>query len=180
MGFLKKIRISIGKRKLEKARKSIRRNKKLINLKDAESIGIIYKLHDAENYEEIRQFVKKLKAENKNVKTLGYINAKNTPQYWLPSVGFDYITKKSLDFFYIPKTNSAKKFTNEEFDILINLTVEDCLPIDYITGVSIAHFKVGINESRSGIFDFMINTKNGLKHKDYIDQAYYYLNLLNS
>ncbi len=180
MGFLKKIRISIGKRKLEKARKITRRNKKLINLKDAETIGIIYKLNDGESYEEIRQFVKKLKSENKNVKTLGYINAKKTPQYWLPAVGFDYITKKSLDFFYIPKTNSAKKFINEEFDILMNLTLKDCLPTDYITGVSVAHFKVGINESRADIFDFMINAQNDLKNKDYIDQAYYYLNLLNS
>ena len=180
MKFINDLKDSIGQKHLSKEIRLVSRSKRLINLKEANNIGILFKLTDEHSYSDIRTFVKKLREDGKAIKCMAYIDAKSTPLFWIPKASYDYFTKKALNSFNIPKTSAINNFVDYEFDILLNLTIEECFPLDYIVGTSKAKFKVGNNEENSLLYDFMINTKPNIELKEYFDQIYHYLNLLNA
>ena len=142
LGFIDDIKEKTAKYLLDRA-SSIEREVQAINIKSAQTIGIIYRADDEEANDLVRRYVKFLKDYKLKVKTLGYFDEKELPMDVNPKLEFDFITKKELNLRLEPKSVVAQNFIEESFDILIDTSVEEDVIMQYLTHYSRAKFKVG-------------------------------------
>ena len=103
------------------------------------------------------------------------------PHYLHAKLNFEAICQKDLNWYRIPQGNTVQNFVAEEYEILIDLTLEDRLPIQYIMAKSRARFKVGRwSESNKKILDMMIDMAGSRSLPQLIQQVHHYLLMVNS
>lgn len=165
-------------RDLPQDRKPIARNIAL-----ARKIAIVYVVEDEAAHNHVRNYVKRLKEELglSNIKALGYSDQKALPHYLHAKLNFEAICQKDLNWYRIPQGNTVQNFMAEEYEIIIDLTLEDRLPIQYILAKSRARFKVGRwSESNKKILDMMIDMAGSKSLPQLIQQVHHYLLMVNS
>ncbi len=158
----------------------INRQRQIVNLSDAKSIGLLYNVLDEETYHIADAFAKKLKQDNKYVHVLGFIDLKYTQPFIIPTLATDFFIKKDINWYGKPNNQFVKDFIERDFDILINLSLNDNYTLQYISGLSKAKFKVGTsNKNNSEFYDFLFELPIHTKLSEYIKQIEYYLTLIN-
>jgi hypothetical protein len=165
---------------LKRESSRVRRDRKIFNLAGASNIGVLYYLPDEPTYRKISDYVKKLQDTGKIVKALGYVQNKRLTGQFLPKLSYDFLYPAGLNWQFKPIATAAKDFIEAEYDILLDLSVEDHLPLLYITGMSKARFKVGLkSDRRSKYLDLMMDLgdKDGLD--ELIEQVDHYLTIIN-
>lgn len=182
MKLLDRIKEWLGIRRLLRDlppdRKPIARNIAL-----ARKVAIVYVVEDEAAHNHVRNYVKRLKEELGigNVMALGYSDQKVMPHYLHAKLNFDAICQKDLNWYRIPQGNTVQNFMAEEYEIIIDLTLEDRLPIQYILAKSRARFKVGRwSESNKRILDMMIDMAGSRSLPQLIQQVHHYLLMVNS
>lgn len=157
------------------------RFRKLHNLKDAKKIGILYPLDDVPDYDIVSQLVAQFQQEHKEVKALGYVKNKQLVERFLPKLAFDFFSRKEISFFLRPLDAKVKDFIEKEFDILIDLSLTDNLPLKFISGLSAAHCRIGrFAEQNAVCYDLMIQVDPGISLKEFINHILHYLTIINS
>lgn len=165
---------------LQQESSKTQRNKKICNLNQAANIGIVYFLPDEETYRKVSQFVKRLQGEGKTVKALGFVDNKSLTGQFLPKLSYDFLYHSGVNWMNKPVSAQAKDFSDTTFDILIDLSMEEHLPLLFITAQSKAGFKTGMQSKlRSRYLDLMISLENGGELDELIKQVYHYLNEIN-
>ncbi len=177
------IRIKAGHRYLKKMMLSLNKRKaKLININDAKSIALLFKIEDQESYNYAAKFAKFIKGEfgTKRVFLLGYWDdKKENPSYLVTRLDFDFFTKKDLDWKGIPTNVVVENFLQEHFDILIDLNNYSNIPLRYVVLKSNAHLKVGrMSEENKPYFDMMI-ANNETDFEEYCNQIIKYLDMVH-
>ena len=159
----------------------LKRQKKLVNLNEAKTIGIIYNVTDQEIFKKIKYLIKDLTTRNRQVMALGFINLKSIPNYCVaPNSGY-FFNRNDLNWYGIPKNDYITKFINKELDILIDLTMDDVFVLKYISGLSKSKLKVGrYSEEYQNYYDLMINADKIKSIDTYIEQILHYLLILKS
>jgi hypothetical protein len=153
------------------------------NLAMARKVGIVYVVEDETAHNHIRNYVKRIKDELgiSHIMALGYSDEKALPHYLHAKLNFDAICQKDLNWYRIPQGNTVQNFMTEEYDILIDLTLHDRLPIQYIMAKSRARFKVGrFSESNKRILDMMIDMAGAQSLPQLIQQVHRYLLMVNA
>jgi len=180
LALISNIRKNVGALAFRSELKKVRRDKKTCNLDGAHKIGVVYYLPDEETYNKITTYVKKLQGMGKSVKALGYVENKGLTGYFLPKLSFDFLYPSGLNWSYRPVSDAAKDFMQTEFDILIDLTTEDILPLLYISGLSKARFKAGLqSKDKNAHLDLMISLSEEDKLDELIAQVDHYLSIIN-
>jgi hypothetical protein len=157
------------------------RERKITNLKDAKKIGVLYTLDDVPEYEIVSEFVSRLQHDHKEVKALGFVKNKNLVSRFLPKLSYDFFSKKDLNWFFKPFHSKVKDFIEKEFDILIDLTMKDSLPLKFISALSMAHCRVGrYSEANRVCYDIMIDLTKPMTLNEYILQIIHYLTVINN
>jgi hypothetical protein len=179
--MLGKIRSWIGRYYFKKDLAKSIRNRTLINLRDARKIGILYSLDDVTDYDVVSEFVTRLQHDHKEVKALGFVKNKNLVSRFLPKLSYDFFSAKDVNLFYKPVDSKVRDFINREFDVLIDLSMKETLPLLYIAGCSMAQCRVGkFSEDNTACYDLMIDVGPTTLIKDFIDQIIHYLTIINS
>jgi hypothetical protein len=153
------------------------------NLAVANKVGMLYVAHDEQAHTQVRNYVKKIKEELglTRIMALGYFPGKALPFHLHTKLNFDAICLKDLNWYRIPQGNTVQNFMAEEYEIIIDLTMEDRLPIQYIMAKSRARFKVGRwSESNKKILDMMIDMAGSRSLPQMIQQVHHYLLMVNS
>src|SRR5262245_23331839 len=153
------------------------------NLADAGKVGIVYLATDEVAYNHVRNYVKKVKEELgiHRIQCIGYVDQKDLPHFMIPKLNFDPFCQKDLNWYRIPSGNTVNNFIAEEFEILIDLTLEDYLPIQYIVAKSRARFKVGrYGEGGKPFLDMMIDMAGAQSLPQLITQIDRYLLMINA
>jgi hypothetical protein len=153
------------------------------NLAECGKIGIVYLASDEQAHTHVRNYVKKIKDElgHHRITVIGYHEAKDLPAFLHPKLNFDAITQKQLNWYRIPHGNLVQNFMAEEHDVLIDLTLEDRLPIQYIVAKSRARFKVGrLSGSNERFLDMMIDTAGANSLSQFIANVDRYLMMINA
>lgn len=154
--------------------------KEVVNLSDAEKIGIVYFLENENIYREVSGFVKSLQEKKKKVQAIGLVKDKYLTQSFLPKLSYDFIYEKNLNWFGRPSGKYVDEFVRREFDILIDLSNGDSFPVRYIMSRTRAKTKIGFfNEKNKEILDLFIKTDNYSDVKQLIIQIEYYLSIIN-
>lgn len=175
--FLKKIKHKIVENLLERAIDSIKRNRTIININNAKSIGVLYNATEEDRHNTVNDFVKLLLTNKKQVKALGYVNLKQFSLFHVPKLQFDFFINKDVNWHYKPKGHIVKNFIEEPFDILICLDDKEFV-LKYISIYSVAKYKVGkFDKKNEKIYDLMINN-SGSDLSNLIAQIFHYLSTI--
>jgi len=154
-----RIKAFIGNRILGKKLRNQKRSVMVCNLKNAQNIGILYNATEYVSFEIIKEFTKQLSQNISNVSILGYVDSKKLIDHYLYRKGFDFFSRNDLNWYYKPISAVAEAFIKKPFDLLIDLSLEPCYPIQYIVALSPATFKVGKFSPDEKYLDLMIDTE---------------------
>jgi len=107
-----------------------RKHKQVISFEQAKKIGMLYDATNEQDYEMVKQYIKGIRSDHKEVFALGYVDKKQLPVSQFAQLGLDFFTKKDLRWNMIPDSLEIRNFINEQFDILINLNEGNCFPLN--------------------------------------------------
>ncbi len=179
MQFIEDFKLKLGKWVFQRELQTNSRTKEVCNLDDAKSIGILYDATSEQQIKIIKPFVSYFFDLKKDVKALGYVNAKELSYCHTPKLQYDFFYQKDLNWYYKPQNYIIDNFITKEYDILINLCDSNIIPIKYLVASSIAHFKIGIYEENYEIYDLMISLKEDKRIEKLMNEIKYYINLIN-
>ncbi|MBO72927.1 MAG: hypothetical protein CMD35_04835 [Flavobacteriales bacterium] len=178
MGVLNNI-----KRKLSdfsyKRKGSPKREVKAINIKNAQTVGIVYRADNDETKELVERYVKFLKEYKIRCKALGYYDRDELPRYVTPKLEFDYFLKKDLNWKLETQASDVLNFVQDKFDVLIDTTIDEDEIIRFIVKQSVACFKVGAAKKGVNELDFTINLQPEEGVRQLMKGLDNYLHLIN-
>jgi hypothetical protein len=177
-----KSRLIIGKVLLRNKLARTKRKVFYSNINLVKSIGIVWDASRPEEFSILSRFHQKMHERNIKVKILGYFPGTELPDQYTAIRYFTCIRKDELNLFYKPLSPEATAFINNRFEILIDINFNNLFPLQYISSLSNAGFKVGLFESDVGDnpFDLMMELKNPVNIESYLNQIIVYLEMINS
>ena len=92
--------------------------------------------YSEEQINQIQPFVSYFFELKKDVKALGYVNAKKLSFCHTPKLQYDFFYLKDLNWYKKPQNYIIDNFIKKEYDILINLCDSSCIPIKYLVASS--------------------------------------------
>ncbi len=180
MNIITNIKEITGNHYLKKNLPKNNRIRKIVNLDDAKTVGIIYILKDEQTYNQITRFIKLLQDKQINVKAIGYFDGNIRPIYAIEKLSLDYYDRKDLNWFGKPKGRYVADFCKTDFDILIDISLNDIFQTRYIAAFSKAKFKVGKDSENSKIiYDLMIAINSTTTLDEFITLIIHYLSIIN-
>jgi len=156
--------------------KRLQRQASIVPLKDATSVAILFTAVNQKVIQQVSSFVKRLKDQGKDVDVLAYV-----PLYQeTPFVRFDAMTKRDINILQIPKRKNKGRYMDQRYDLMINLSMDECLPLEYIIALSPTTYKVGrYQENKTYCYDLMLNIDDQSNMDNFINQCEHYLNLFS-
>lgn len=173
------IRDFFAKRELKRMSNS-KRVRKVMNYHEAQEIGIIYPSDNESKFVLVKQFIEYFKKEHgiSHVIALGYVSEKEAPFYHSHVLHHDYFTQKDLNWYGKPTCTATESFSARDFDILIDLSENDRIPIRFVLESSNARFKVG-RDTNSESYDLTMEMNSQSTLDQYIKQVNHFLRSIN-
>lgn len=179
MAMAKILKERAGKYFLKKEPAPVR-DRRGVNLGSAQSAALLYIDHDENHFKQIKAYVKQLHEVYgmKRVCALGFVDlpSKQLPVYQAQKLEYMYFTRSDLNCYLKPQV-SLMNFITEPFDLLIDLTVDPCVPMQYILKASHARMKVGSSRAQANeLYDMTLRLDDHEQLADYWKHLNYYLN----
>lgn len=150
----KKLSQYIFNRRAAKYLQHYTRKKKWMDYEQAQTVLLLFESDYVEKNRFIRKIIDLLTADGKDVSAWGFLDKKMTNTAILPS--FRILDRSTTDWFGCPKKTFLRELTENEYDMLIDLTLQDILPLQYVCLYANARFKAGMNRNTNAILDFSI------------------------
>lgn len=155
------------------------RERRGVNLPQAHSVALLYIDSNEDYFKEIRSFVKDLHNLYgvKKVWAMGYIDvaSKAIPVYQAQKLEYMFFTKSELNW-HLKPTTSLENFISEPFDLLIDLSQQRCLPMQYVVKASKAKMKVGTGLAEANdLYDLCVQLHEVSDHHDVWKTLLHYL-----
>ena len=177
--FIQNTKLKLAWWMLNKAHNKLHRDSSFQNYLSAKTVGVIFNATQQETYEIARQYIQELsRRDNLSVKSLGFVDSKEVLEFYQKSLVFNYFSRKNLNWYSKPNNPNTQEFINTQFDILIDLSIVEDFPIQYIVGLSKAKFKVGSVKENKNFYDFMIQLANKNDLKYFIQQLEHYFGMI--
>jgi len=173
MKYWDNLRNYFYKRNLAERVKNLHVKHNIINLNDAKTIGIVYDSTNPANDIVIADFAQQLRGQNKEVEILGFVNDKKIDS----KSGVTVFNKKNLSWTLAPEDERVNKFADKPFDLLLGCFIGPNLPLEFITCISKARWRVGAYvESKTDCYDMMVNVSDKTDLSYLLQQTTYFLN----
>ncbi|MCB0396947.1 MAG: hypothetical protein KDD36_09855 [Flavobacteriales bacterium] len=159
------------------------RQRKVVGFQEARKIGIVYPVTAGDDKEQdiLKKYALYLKEERKQFHFLGYVDRMKIPEHLKDTMDHSFFSRSDLNWYLRPVRGNAQRFLDQEFDVLIDLSIRDSVPLLYICGLSGARFKIGrMRPSGNNIFDMMISLDGEVTMKELFKQIDHYLNVIHS
>lgn len=151
---MKKLNQYLFKKRAAKFLLDNTRIKRYVDYKTANTILLIFESDYIEKNRFIRKAIEQLTSDGKKVFAWGFLDKKMTSTAILPT--FKILDRSTIDWFERPKETFLKELMEVEYDMLIDLTLNDILPLQYVCLYANAAFKTGMSRSMDEILDFVI------------------------
>jgi len=165
MKWLEKYR---RKRLLIRARQ-INRNVILCSSEQVKKVGIVWHENDREAFRFLRDYFKEKGAI---VRHICFSTDKS-------SSGNHIITKKQTNWLGFPVGGTFEAFISSDFDLLFNITTQPCFPLEAVTALSAASFKIGWDFNQSGFYDLAVDVSARPDSLYLAQQQIFYLQTIN-
>lgn len=157
MKIIENTKAYFGRRSIQSYLRKNKREVKACNINSAKTIGVLFNATHQISFEIVKEMVKNLSVKKNKIDVLGYVDSKNLIDHYLYRKGFEFFTHKQLNWYYKPVEETVDSFIKKKFDILIDLSLDDPYPIQYIIALSKARFKVGRYTEGNEYLDMMID-----------------------
>lgn len=180
MKIIQHIRQKFARSYILEQQNLLQRVSKQVNLSTARSVALLYYLKDEAEYKKAEAIVARINEMGIKTRVVCFTDLKITPHYFIPKITQDIITAKDVNWRNLPDKPFVEEFINTEFDILIDLSIEDYLPLYFFAALSKASLKVGkFREDHHHSYDLMIHTQENETIDSFAEQVIHYLNLIN-
>ena len=170
------------KRKINRVLDKSDREKKYLNLREINSILLLF---DTKDYSDANLFIKQLKKMGKKIKSCAYKDKKDRNDY--SNILYNIVTDKDMNIW----NNDSMKgiidsLSAESYDLVINLTLQENLLLQYILVSVNSSFKVGFTKTNFPIYDMTISFSPEMEHsgivttKELSKQVIHYLETISS
>ena len=181
MKIIQNIREKFAKSFLLEQVNVLERNQKQINLESAKTVALLYYLPDEATYKIMETILSRFNDMNLKVRVVCYTDLKIIPHYFIPKITQDIITAKDTNWRYQPQKAFVKEFINTEYDILIDISLNDYLPLLYCAALSKSSLKVGrFQEDHKFFYDLLIHASPEETIDSFIGQVIHYLSRINN
>lgn len=160
-----------ARRKLHQKAVLVKRQVKLPNPESIRKVGVLWQPAQKEAYQFLHDHYSHSQAIFRNLCIYAEVPAVET--------GTDAITPKDLNWMGFPKPEFVEEFLNTEFDLLLNVALEQNLLLDYLTALSKARFKIGWSPEEKNFFDLNIKIQGKPDALYLARQQIFYLGQLN-
>lgn len=143
---------------------------------DIQSVIILYESDWLERNEIIKKMSSQLQSEGKTVALWGFVHKKDVQSLILP-IG-RIVGARDINLFDRPKEQTRNDMKAGEYDLLIDLTQNDILPLHYLALDCPAKFKAG-RRREDGVLDFMVDMPVEETPEALFDQIIRYLKMIN-
>ncbi len=157
------------------------RKQKQISLVNARNIALLYYLPDEATYKTMETIVSRLSNKNLKIRVICYTDLKIIPYYFVPKISQDIFSIKDVNWRFQPQKPFIKEFINTEYDILIDLSLGDHLPLLYCAALSKAGLKAGrFQEDHQLFYDLLIHAGPDETIDSFAEQVIHYLSRINN
>ena len=127
---------------------------------------------------QVKQLVKELQQQGKDVTAWGYVDNKNT----ISAILRDYriLSRHDTNLFNKPKEAHLKDLRRMHFDLVIDLSLNSLLTLRYLLLFADADFKAGRQTEEPYLADFMVITGDNDDPAFLFDQIIFYLKNIKS
>ena len=160
-------------------KKEIEKAKNLIRNKNFDKIGLLYISENSSQDSFIKLFIEKLSIENREIFSVEFITNKDRIPEKISSNNNYKFGKEDLNFFGLLPKEKSTTFLENNFDIIINLSLNNNIYLHYLSFMSTAKLKIGLySDEFSHIYDFMIDPKDIANLNELIISVENYLGML--
>lgn len=150
--------------------------RKVTNLENAKSVGILFDATDPENRQTVADFAAKLARSGKKARLLGFVNL---PEKKAPTdLPFVHFNKKTVNWYGRPVGEKAEAFCKEKFDLLLCLFSGENRPLEWLAARSSARMKAGGSLHFYKNLDMTIEIAPGKELSELISQLEFYFKRL--
>jgi hypothetical protein len=152
---------------------SVNRDKKVFNLDEAKTAGILWTIDQKDSFDRLEK-----ELINSGIKASGlcYLPMRKAV---IPDGINSFTRKQTRCWTEIPKSELVENFIHQKFDILIDLTGQKSFPMVYATALSEATFKIGYAGKAVNHFDWNIEFTEQPETIQLAEQILYYLKRIN-
>ncbi len=172
MSIIEKIGYYLLRRKVKENKRKLVAN----NLESANSVGVIFNATNESSFLKARAFAQTLTDRGIKVQCIGYVDNKSQLDFFADIKEMLFFSRKDHNWLGRPKDPKVNAFAEKHFDILIDLSLKESLPVQYIVGLSKAKMKVG-KYLEGGYYDMMIDIRKDPSLDNFIKQLGIYLNM---
>lgn len=172
MSIIEKIGYYLLRRKVKNSKRKLVAH----NLESAHQVGVIFNATNQASYMKANSFAQTLIARGIKIQCVGYVDSKEQLVFFSGIKDMQFFSRKDHTCWGRPKDQTVNDFTEKPFDILIDLSLKESLPVQYVVGLSKAKMKVG-KLSKNGFYDMMIDISKEPTLDNYIKQLGTYLNM---
>ena len=171
---------SIGRWQLK--RKFLEKNRvaEALNLNEIKSAIIICEVLSKEWYEKVLSLVDTLQKEGiASIELVGSAMVKEVPEY-VDTNRINILTGKDVSKLGIPSVSFTKQFIDKPYDLLLDCTVNNQVPTDYLLAMIDAKSKVGVaGDANEYIFDLLIEGSKESEFESYGKNVIHFLKMIN-
>tara|TARA_B110000003_G_C16434667_1_gene451560 strand:+ start:81 stop:599 length:519 start_codon:yes stop_codon:yes gene_type:complete len=119
------------------------------------SVGIIFDYDSYNDYVFFQDLMNALGIMDNKIRFIAMINQeKNKPNSW-----DSFFSLENFNWLGRPKSVEIDEFTNQNFDLLISYYKTNKDQLNFVTALSKANFKIGINNQDPRLHDLIINVE---------------------
>jgi len=166
---LMKIIEQYSRKKLVRQAKAIRRRVVLCPPGEAKKVGILWHENDQKAFNYLQDFFRQGSAI---VRYLCFSEVKQ-------SADSNILTRKETNWLGWPRSGVVETFIHTEFDLLMNVTTSPCYPLEVITALSRATFRIGWDINQSGFYDLSVDVSSNPDALYLAEQQIFYLQRFN-
>ena len=131
------------------------REHRFVNYNKAKTILILFESDYAEKNQAIHTIIDQIRKDGKKVTAWGFLNKKEIETAIFPD--FRILHHKQTDFFHKPLDSYINELKFVEYDLLIDLSVNSIIPLEYLALYANASFKTGIRKTIIPVYDFVLD-----------------------
>jgi len=182
MELFKSLRLKAGFNVLKKRAIRVKRNRGFVNLNTAGTLGIVWDITREDDLIPISDLILQMNERGIRVEVIGIFQGKLLPDKLTALRYITCLKREDLSYFYLPKTPESDKFINTPFDLLIEITSRNSLPVRFITTLTPARCKISSSRGESADRDYAditISTIKVIDTREYLKQVVAYLEIIN-
>ncbi len=180
MNIVNKFKRKIGSIVLEKALKSRKRPVVYHNFNSAQTIGFIFNAENKEYYAAAKEFMNYVEERNIKVNGLAFVSRSDLIGYFPYRKGVDYFGLDKQNWFGKPADEGIEEFIERPLDILIDISLSEIYPTEYIFALSNAKFKICNNSEKAKYADFVLKLDRTDDLGLFIEQVKHYLETIET